>query len=104
MQRAEAWWAELPIFAGPRPVVILTRNAVVESIGSLVVGLVTRTIRGMPTEVRLGRREGLRHACVANLDNILTVPRGRLVHRMGSLSRDKIASLDAAIRLSLGLP
>lgn len=75
MRRAEVWWAELPPPVRSRPVVILTRNAVVDSIESLVVGLVTRSVRGLETEVSLGRREGLPCSCVANLDNILNDPK-----------------------------
>ncbi len=72
MKRGEIWWAELPAPVGNRPVIILTRDAVLENIGSIVVALVTRTIRQLPTEVVLGRRQGLPVPCVANLDNILT--------------------------------
>jgi mRNA interferase MazF len=84
-------------------VVILTRNAVVDSIESLVVGLVTRTIRGLNTEVSLGRREGPPCPCVANLDNILTIPRGRLKRQMGALSQEKTTELDRAIIHALGV-
>jgi mRNA-degrading endonuclease toxin of MazEF toxin-antitoxin module len=84
-------------------VVILTRNAVVDSIESLVVGLVTRTIRGLNAEVSLGRREGLPCPCVANLDNILTIPRGRLKRQMGALSQEKTTELDRAIIHALGV-
>lgn len=91
MRRCEVWWAELPPPVGSRPVVIPTRDAVVNSIGSLVVGLVTRTVRGLETEVALGRREGLPCSCVVDLDNILTVPQHRLTRRMGTLSREKVS-------------
>jgi mRNA-degrading endonuclease toxin of MazEF toxin-antitoxin module len=70
---------ELPPPVGSRPVLILTRDAVLHSIDSIVVALVTRTVRGIPTEVALGRREGLPTRCVANLDNVLTVSRHRLI-------------------------
>lgn len=42
MKRGEIWWAELPAPVGSRPVIILTRDAVLENIGSIVVALVTR--------------------------------------------------------------
>ncbi len=103
MRRAEVWWAELPPPVKSRPVLILTRNSVVESMESLVVGLVTRTIRGLETEVSLGRREGLPCPCVANLDNILTIPRSRLQRQMGALTQEKIEELDRAIVHSLGV-
>lgn len=75
MKRGEVWWAELPQPVGSRPVVILTRDSVLHSIQGIVVALITRTIRELPSEVVLGRRPGLPMRCVANLDNILTEPK-----------------------------
>ncbi len=103
MRRAEIWWAELPPPIGSRPVVILTRNDVLQAIGSIVVALVTRTVRGLPTEVVLGRRQGLSSRCVANLDNILTVPRDRLKRLMGACDSAKTEELDQAIKAALGV-
>ena len=98
MKRGKIWWAELPAPVGNRPVIILTRDAVLENIGSIVVALVTRTIRQLPTEVVLGRRQGLPVPCVANLDNILTVPRHRLTRLMGACDAGKIEELNQAIK------
>jgi mRNA interferase MazF len=103
MKRAEVWWAELPSPVGSRPVVILTRDAVLHSIGSIVVTLVTRTVRGLPTEVVLGRQQGLPVRCVANLDNILTVPRERLKRLMGACGASKVEELDHALKTALGI-
>ena len=104
MKRGEVWWAELPPPIGNRPVIILTRDAVLENIGAIVVALVTRTVRRLPTEVVLGRVQGLPVACVANLDNILTVPRERLKRLMGSCNAEKIDELNQAIKRSLDIP
>ena len=103
MKRAEVWWVDLPSPAGSRPAVVLTRDTVLDTIGSIVVAVVTRTDRGLDTEVRLGRREGLPRPCVASLDNILTVPRRRFVRLMGSLSREQVKELNAAIIMALGV-
>jgi mRNA interferase MazF len=84
--------------------VILTRDAVLHSIGSIVVTLVTRTVRGVPTEVVVGRRQGLPVRCVANLDNILTIPRNRLKRLMGSCDALKVEELNQAIKASLDVP
>jgi len=88
---------------GDRPVVILTRDAVLHSIGSIVVTLVTRTVRGVPTEVVLSRPQGLPARCVANLDNILTVPRHRLKRLMGACDAPKVKELNQAIRAALDI-
>ena len=101
MRRAEVWWAELPSPAGSRPVVILTRDTVLHSIGSVVVTIVTRTVRGLPTEVVLGRRQGLPTQCVANLDNILTIPRQRLERLLGACDAAKVAELNQAVKVAL---
>ena len=103
MKRAEVWWAELPSPVGNRPVVILTRDTVLHSIGSIVVALVTRSVRELPTEVVLGRKQGLPVRCVANLDNILTVPRERLKRLMGSCDTSKVEELNQAIKAALDL-
>lgn len=101
MRRAEVWWAELPPPAGNRPVVILTRDSVLHSIGLIVATLVTRTVRGLETEVTLGRRQGLRVQCVANLDNIVTVPRARFKRLMGACDATKLEELNQAIKTAL---
>ena len=103
MRRAEIWWADLPPPVGPRPVVVLTRNTVIDTIGAVVVSLVTRTARGLPTEMAVGRAEGVPRPSVVNFDNILTVPRQRLVRVMGQLSADRVAELDRAVKIALGL-
>jgi mRNA interferase MazF len=104
VKRGEVWWAELPPPVGSRPVVILTRDAVLNSIGGIVVALVTRTVRQLPTEVVLGRRQGLPVRCVANLDNVLTVPRPRLQRLMGACDGDKVAELNQAIKAAFDVP
>jgi mRNA interferase MazF len=101
VKRGEIWWAELPPPVGSRPVVILTRDAVLHSIGSIVVALVTRTVRDLPTEVELGRRQGVSTRCVANFDNLLTVPRDRLKRLMGACDGEKVAQINTAIKVAL---
>jgi len=103
MKRAEVWWAELPPPVNPRPVVVLTRDAVVNSIGAVVVALVTRTLRQLSIEVPLGRREGLPRPCAASMDNLLTVPRHRLTRLMGALSKARVEELNGALRFALDL-
>jgi mRNA interferase MazF len=104
VKRGEVWWAELPPPVGSRPIVILTRDSVLHSIGAIVVALVTRTICQLPTEVVLGRRQGLPVRCVANLDNVLTVPRHRLKRLMGASDTEKIAELNQAIKAAFDVP
>jgi mRNA interferase MazF len=101
VKRGEVWWAELPPPVGNRPVLILTRDAVLPSIGGIVVAIVTRTARNLPTEVTLNRRQGLPVPCVASMDDLLTVPRGRLQRLLGACDAAKLAELNVAIKVAL---
>ncbi len=56
------------------------------------------TVRELPTEVVLGRRQGLPGRRVANLDNVLTIPRQRLNRLMGACDSEKLAELNEAIK------
>lgn len=53
MHRGEVWWAGLPQPIGRRPVLLLSRDAAYSVRTSVTVGIVTRTIRNIPTEVLL---------------------------------------------------
>lgn len=60
--------------AGRRPVCVLTRDAAIEVLTSVTCVPITRTIRGIPSEVELGPRHGLHVACVISCDNVITIP------------------------------
>jgi mRNA interferase MazF len=62
---------------------------------------VSTTSRGIPTEVPLGKRDGLPKRCVANADSLVTTPKTWLESRAGSLHGEKASALDAALRFSL---
>jgi len=98
-RRGEIWLADLP---GDkiRPIVVMTRTAVVRYLHSVVAAPVTSTVRGIPSEVALSAREGLLHASVANFDNLQLVTRARLIRRVGALPADKLADMCRALRFA----
>ncbi len=85
MQRGEVWFAATP--GGDRPVLVLTRDPVAERIGSVVVAGLTRTRRGLVSELGLTQgSDGVPSDCVVNFDNLHTLPQGqfrRLVTTLG---------------------
>ena len=103
MRRGEVWWADLPRPAGRRPVVLLSRDAAYAVRTAITVAPITRTIRNIPVEVRLGRSDGLPAECVVNLDDIMTIPKTLLKNRMTMLSAEKTAEIEQAIRFALDL-
>jgi mRNA interferase MazF len=103
MHRGEIWWARMPAPSGRRPVLLVSRNAAYVARSKVTVVEITTRIRGIETEVVLGKREGLPKVCCANADNIVTIDKSWLEERAGALGLEKTASLDRALGLALGL-
>jgi mRNA interferase MazF len=85
VKQYEVWWASLPKPAGRRPVLLLSRNEAYSYLNKFIAAEVTSTIRRIAVEVPLGRGEGLPSQCVANCDNVRTIPRSALLKRIGQL-------------------
>ena len=103
MRRGDIYWAQFPTPVGKRPVVLVSRDEAYAIKARVTVVAVTRTVRGIPTEVRVGPSEGLPKVGVANADEIVTIPRTTLRERIATLSRAKLDEIDAALRFALGL-
>jgi mRNA interferase MazF len=102
LKQYELWWANLPQPAGRRPVLLLSRDAAYEYLNKFTAVDVTSSIRNIAMEVPLGKAEGLSKPCVANCDNIRTVPRSALVKRIGQLSPARREEVKRAVGHSLG--
>ena len=103
MRRGEVWWANLPKPVGTRPVLLLSRDAAYKVRTSVTVAPITRKTRSIPTEVRLGTKDGMPDRCVANLDSILTVPKSLLSERVTALTSEKMVEVREAIMFALDL-
>jgi len=101
MQRGEIWFAATP--GGDRPVLVLTRDPVAQRVGSLVVAALTRTRRGLVSELVLtAADDGLPDDCVVNFDNIHTLPAERFRRRVGALSPARMAQACRALTAATG--
>lgn len=97
--QGDIWWAESPEL-GRRPMLVITREAALPVLGRVLVAPVTRTVRGIPSEVALGLAEGLAFDSAASFDNLQPIPRGSLVERAGALDhsrRDEICRALGAV-------
>jgi mRNA interferase MazF len=101
VNRGEVWWLEHPE-AGRRPACILTRQAAIPVLSQILVAPVTRTVRGIPTEVVLGPEDGMPDDCALSLDNIAAVPKALLTRRITRLGAAKLAELCAALNTATG--
>ena len=103
MKRGEVRWYK---FAHPdkkRPVLILTRDAILEYLGEVTVAPVTSAIRDIPTEVVLASEDGMPQECAVNCDHIQTVAKGKLGTRIAILSESKMRGVAKAIGFALNL-
>jgi mRNA interferase MazF len=101
MKQYEIWWANFPKPAGKRPVLLLTRSDAYAYLTKYVVAEITTTIRSIPVEVPLGKRDGLTKACVANFDNLRTVSREWLVERVSALPAHRACEVKRALGYAL---
>lgn len=101
MQRGEVWFAATP--GGDRPVLVLTRDPVADRIGSVVVVALTRTIRGLVSELELTpEMDGVPSACVANFDNIHTLPREAFRRQLTALSSARLREVCRTLLAATG--
>jgi mRNA interferase MazF len=85
-----------------RPVVVLTRDSIIDRLSRITVAPLTSTIRGVPSEVVLGPEDGMKDACAINLHNIVTVPKAGLGRLVASLDTRRLDQMCAAIAFALG--
>lgn len=104
MRQYEIRWANLPSPIGRRPVLLLTRTSAYAYLNKVIVAEVTSTIRGIPEEVGVGKREGLRHPSVVNLDNVHVVATASLGDRLGVLRADSERAVKRALGYALDWP
>jgi len=83
--------------------VLLSRDTAYRVRAAVTLAPITRTIRRIAVEVLLDRSDGMPMRCVANLDDITTVPKSLITQRITVLSSEKIRSIDEAIRFALDL-
>ena len=102
--RGDIVWADLGAPAGRRPVCVLTRDAAIAVLSAVTCAPITRTIRGIRSEIAVGTDEGLPDASVITCDNIVTLPKTMLAEAAaGHLSLEKRSALDHALRYALDI-
>lgn len=82
---------------------VVTRDTAIPVLSALVCALVTSTFHDHVAEVEVGPEEGLSHSCAINCDNVFTLPKQLLVRTRGQLGPAKLAELDRALTIALGL-
>ncbi len=100
-ERGDVWWCEMPEI-GRRPVVVLSRDAVIPRHRRALIAPCTTTIRHLPSEVLLEPGEDpvpLRSA--VNLDSVESVPIAILVERLGRVADHRMRQICAALAIAV---
>lgn len=102
MRRGEVRWYGFKAPDKRRPVVILTRDAILDHLGEVTVAPITSTVRDIPTEVVLGPTDGMPRTCAVNLDHVQTVAKARVGGVIARLPPQRMNEIRAALSFALG--
>jgi mRNA interferase MazF len=94
------WWGEIED-VGRRPFLVMTRSAAIPVLHNILAAPVTRTVRNIPTEVRLGPGDGMPTECAASFDNVRVVPKAYLVERVCTLEPIRVVEACSALRAAV---
>lgn len=97
--RGEVWWSEEEAL-GRRPVLVLSRDAVLAVLRRPLVAPLTTRDRDLPTEVRLDVEDGVPRPCVVSLDNVGPMPATLLVEHIAVLPAERMAAVCRALAVA----
>ena len=99
-RRGELWWGEAPDQKG-RPFLVPSRDEAIPVLGAVLIAPVTRSVRGIRSEMQLSAADGMLMDCAASFDNVLTFPKAMLRRRMGIVGGDRMHELCEAMRAAI---
>jgi mRNA interferase MazF len=103
MKRGEIRWHNFIRPDKKRPVLILTRDSVLEYLGEVTVAPITSTVRNIPSEVFLSKADGMPRDCAVNCDHLQTVSKQKIGSLITSLPPAKMFDVGRAIRFALDI-
>jgi len=103
MKYGEVRWYKFVKPDKKRPVLILTRDSVLEYLGEVTVAPITSTIRNIPSEVYLSKMDGMPRDCAVNCDHLQTVSTEKIGSLISSLPSAKMLDIGRAIRFALDI-
>ena len=87
-----------------RVFVIVSRQVLIESSFSMLVcAPIYTAYDGLSTQVSIGTSEGLKHESSIHCDELISIPKVALTDYVGKLSESKMALLDQALSVAIGI-
>ena len=103
MKRGEVRWYKFGKPDKNRPVVILTRDAIIPHLGEVTIAPVTSTVRDIPSEVLLDKEDGMPRECAINCDHLQTVAKAKIGALITTLPPLRLRELRSAIAFAIAL-
>ncbi len=97
MRRGEIRWYTFALPDKRRPVLVLTRDEVIDHLNEIIVVPITRTIRGLATEVVLTPDDGMPVVSALNFDHIALAQRQRIGTLICSLPENRWPEVERAV-------
>ena len=102
MKRGEIRWYTFALPNKRRPVLLLTRDDVIDHLNEIIVAPVTRTVRGLVTEVVLTPDDGMPVISALNFDHVALAQRQRIGALICSLPEERWIEVRRALLLACG--
>lgn len=102
MKRGEIRWYRFGPPDKKRPVLILTRSAILAYLGEVTVAPITSTIRDIPSEVVLDAEDGMPRRCAVNCDHLQTVNKAKIGKLLTRLPEERLEEVRQAVSFALG--
>ena len=102
MKRGEIRWYTFALPDKRRPVLILTRDEVIDQLNEIIVVPITRTIRGLAIEVVLTQDDGMPVISALNFDHIALAQRQRIGDIPCSLPEERWTEVRRALMIACG--
>ena len=102
MRRGEIRWYTFKAPDKKRPVLILTRNSILDVLDEVTIAPITSTIRHIPSEVILTPEDGLPKTCAVNLDHVQTIAKANVGPFIATLDDRRMEQVKAALPFALG--
>ena len=103
MKHGEIRWYRFIRPDKKRPVLILTRDSVLQYLGEVTVAPITSTVRNIPSEVFLSKADGMPRNCAVNCDHLQTVSKGTIGSLITALTSAQMVEVGRAIRFALDI-
>lgn len=101
MNRGDVWLAK--VGRKRRPVLVLTRDAVIDVRSLVTVAEISTSARGLAAEVEFDHIQvGLERESVINCDGLHTIAQTMLTAHVGDVDEDTLARVCAAVSYAIG--